>query len=102
MKTATTYQLYLGRHIDVLNRTVSGLDFSRFIKEMVVPHFPSFAVVEGTGYWKGTGESIFIITIISEDYYDAVRIHEIAEEYKRRFYQDAVLVNTFSSFPNLV
>lgn len=101
-KTATTYQIYFGKQIQVLNRCVSSLDFSRFLKEHIVPEFESFAVVEGTGYWKGIPEDVFIVTIITENFYDAITINGIAEAYKERFYQDAVLVNTFTSFPNLV
>lgn len=102
MKTATTYQFYFGKQIQVLNRSVSSLDFSRFLKEHVIPEFESFTVVEGVGYWKGVPEDVFIVTIITEDFYDAITINEIAEAYKKQFYQDAVLVNTFTSFPNLI
>lgn len=102
MKTATTYQFYFGKQIQVLNRSVSSLDFSRFLNEHVVPEFENFAVVEGIGYWKGTAEDVFILTIITENFYDAITMNSIAEAYKKQFYQDAVLVNTFTSFPNLI
>jgi hypothetical protein len=64
--------------------------------------FDSVVVTEGKGYWKGTLEDVFIVTIITDSYDDAITIHSIAEAYKKRFYQDAVLVNTFSCFPNLI
>lgn len=101
-KTATTYQFYFGKQIQVLNRAVSKLDFSRFLKEHIVPEFENFAVVEGTGYWKGEPEDVFIVTIITENFYDAIVLNGIAEAYKKQFYQDMVLVNTFTCFPNLI
>ena len=43
-KTATTYQLYFGKQIQVLSRVVSKLDFARFLKEHVIQEFENFAV----------------------------------------------------------
>ena len=102
MKTATTYQLYFGKQIQVLNRAVSKLDFARFLREHVIPEFENFAVVEGIGYWKGEPEDMFIVTIITENFYDAIVLNGIAEAYKQQFYQDMVLVNTFTCFPNII
>lgn len=100
--TATTYQLYLGRHIDLFNREVSNTDFKLFIENEILPRFSAFSHVESIGYWKNKPEKVFVVTIISEDYYDAVDINRIAESYKEKFLQEAVLVNTFSSFPNVI
>lgn len=102
LNTGTVYQIYFGRYIKVLNRTVSELDFSKFVKEEVVPEFESFSIQDGVGYWKGEPEPIKILTIMSQSYEDSLPIHCIAKSYKKRFYQDAVLVNTFSCFPNLI
>jgi hypothetical protein len=102
INTATCYQLYLGTDIEILGRTVGYHDFLRFLEEEVIPNFKSFSVTDSTGYWKGKPEPIKILTIITGDYEDAIVIKRIAEAYKKRFYQDAVLVNTFSCFPNLV
>lgn len=100
--TATTYQIVLGRNIPILDRKVSNLDLDIFIKQDVLPRFDSFTVAHCVGYWKGKPEDVCVITILSEDYYDGISINKIAESYKKKFYQDAVLVNTFSCFPNLV
>lgn len=98
----TVYQLYLGKDIEVLNRKVSDIDFDRFIQKEVIGDFESFSVTDGIGYWKGKPEAIKILTIISHSYEDALIVHRIADAYKKRFYQEAVLVNTHSCFPNLV
>jgi hypothetical protein len=102
ISTGTVYQVYFGRYIEALNRTVSELDFSKFVKDEIVPEFESFSIQDGVGYWKGEPEPIKVLTIVSQSYEDSLPIHSIAEAYKKRFYQDAVLVNTFSCFPNLV
>lgn len=100
--TATTYQVVLGRDISILNRKVSNLDLDNFVQDEVLTRFDSFTIAFCEGYWKGKVEDVCVITIVSEDYYDAININKIAEAYKKRFYQDAVLVNTFSCFPNLI
>ena len=104
----TTYQLHLGRRIEMPQlgidefRVVSDADMYQFIKATVLDWFPSFTLTNTTSYWKGQLEDVTIIQIISDDYDDALKIHQIAEDYKKRFYQEAVLVNTFSSFPNII
>jgi hypothetical protein len=47
-------------------------------------------------------EDITIITIISDDLDDACHIYDIGNKYKELFCQEAVLINTFTSFPNLI
>lgn len=100
--TATTYQIVLGRDIPILDRQVSSLDLDLFIEHEVMPRFDSFTISHCVGYWKGQPEDVCVITIVSDDYYDGININSIAEAYKKKFYQDAVLVNTFSCFPNFV
>lgn len=102
INTATTYQIVFGREIDILNRKVSNVDLDLFIQAEVLPRFNSFTVTHCGGYWKGRPEDVCVITIVSDDYYDGININSIAEAYKKKFYQDAVLVNTFSCFPNFV
>jgi hypothetical protein len=102
INSGTVYQLYLGKHIGIFDRMVSEIDFNRFITDEVLGDFESFSVTDGIGYWKGKPEPIKVLTIISYSYEDALIIHRIADSYKKRFYQDAVLVNTHSCFPNLV
>lgn len=100
--TATTYQIVLGRGISILDRKVSNLDLNKFIEQEVLPRFKSFTITECFSYWQGIKEDVCVITIISEDYSDGISINKIAEAYKKKFYQDTVLVNTLSCFPNFV
>ena len=85
ISTGTVYQIYFGRYIEVLNRTVSELDFSKFVKEEIVPEFESFSIQDGVGYWKGEPEPIKVLTIVSQSYEDSLPIHSIAEAYNKRF-----------------
>jgi hypothetical protein len=106
--TATTYQLHFGRLINVpelgakWKTKVSDRQFDEFVDENIIPNFDSFTIVYGRGYWKGDREDVTVVTIVSENLDDAFLIHEIASNYKRDFNQEAVLVNTFTSFPNLI
>ena len=107
-RTATTYQLYFGRLINVpelgqsWKTKVSDRQFDEFVKENIIPDFDSFSITYGQGYWKGEKEDVTIVTIVSEDLDDAFLIHDIASNYKNDFNQEAVMVNTFTSFPNLI
>ena len=89
--------LYFGR-----NRpgggTVGDTEWREFLDQFVTPRFPAgLTVVEATGQWKGQSgvverERSEIVTLLhSGD--DAARrlVAEVAEEYKRRFRQEAVL-----------
>ncbi|MGP9811345.1 DUF3574 domain-containing protein [Rhodopseudomonas sp. NSM] len=79
---------------------VSDADFRRFAAEEITPRFPDgFTVVDGAGQWRDTGRSRIVreksklVTIVFAD--DAGRraaLGEIAEAYKRRFRQQAVMV----------
>ncbi len=102
---STTYQLYFGRSIDLghkLMTRVSDREMNGFIEEIIVPVFDSFSVSQLQGYWKGVKEDITLITIISDDLDDACLIYDIGTKYKELFCQEAVLINTFTSFPNLI
>jgi hypothetical protein len=106
--TATTYQVYLGRNVPTpqlgheATCRVSDDMFDRFIRDNVVPRFQSFSVTNSSGYWKGEREDVSIITIISEHYFDAIDVHKIAKEYCQQFDQEAVFINSLSSFPSLI
>jgi len=104
-QTATTYQLYFGRSIDLghkLMTRVSDREMNGFIEEIIVPVFDSFSVNQCQGYWRGVREDITVVTIISDDLDDACHVYDIANKYKELFCQEAVLINTFTSFPNLI
>ena len=65
--------------------------FTEFLKSTVHKLLDSFTLTEGYGCWNGEYEKVRILTIISKDMLDEVLI--IAEEYKKQFRQESVLVN---------
>ena len=106
--TATTYLVYFGRNIPTpqlgheATCRITDEQFNKFIRDNVVPRFQSFSITDGIGYWKGERESVSIVTIISEHYFDAIDVHRIAKEYCQQFDQEAVFINSLSSFPSLI
>lgn len=78
--------------------TVSDADWQGFLDGVVTPKFPDgFTVVEGTGQWKGRSgiverERSAIVTVLhTGSAADRDAVAAVAEEYKRRFRQEAVL-----------
>ena len=106
--TATTYQLFLGRKVDTPQFgpdeyvIISDEEFQEFVRFNIASRFKSFSIVDGISYWKGESELVSIVTIVSEQYWDAIDINKIAKEYGQRFKQEAVFINSLASFPNLV
>lgn len=89
--------LYFGR-----NRPAGGIvsdeEWKSFLAEVVTPRFPAGLTVEdATGQWRGTSGAIEqerseVVILFHPDNEAASRsVHEIAQEYKRRFGQEAVL-----------
>ncbi len=72
---------------------VSQSDLDAFIQEVVTPRFPQgFTVWRAKGQWNGGNEQTAILEFVHP--YDArldTKIHEIAEEYRKRFHQEAVM-----------
>ena len=88
--------LYFGRNRP--GGTVSDTEWQRFLTEVVTPRFPQgLTVLEASGQWQSaTGvveqERSQVVTIFHPDNEAGRRsIREIAQEYKRRFQQEAVL-----------
>ncbi len=78
--------------------TVSDPEWTRFLDQVVTPHFPDgFTVVEATGRWKGQSGAIEqeqseVVTLLHSNDERARRaVAAIAAEYKARFRQEAVL-----------
>ncbi len=89
--------LYFGRNRPT-GGIVSDLDWQQFLGQVVTARFPEgLTVVEATGQWRGESgtveqEKAEVVTIMhdgGDNARDAVR--QVAEEYKRRFKQEAVL-----------
>ena len=73
--------------------TVTQSDLDAFIKEVVEPRFPQgFTVWRARGHWRGGNEETMIVEIIHPiSARDDDAVAEIADEYRRRFRQEAVL-----------
>lgn len=73
--------------------TVSQQELDAFINDVVEPRFPQgFTVWRAQGRWRGGSEEVMVLEILhplDARLGDAVR--EIADEYRRRFKQEAVL-----------
>ena len=92
------YQLYMGRG-GPEGEVVDDSHWDAFLAEAVTPRFPDgLTVLDGKGQWRGSGDVIqkeyskVLIILAPNDDKDADDlIAEVAEEYKRRFDQEAVL-----------
>ena len=73
--------------------TVTQSDLDAFIKEVVEPRFPQgFTVWRARGHWRGGNEDVMVVEIIHPiSARDDDAVAEIADEYRRRFQQEAVL-----------
>jgi hypothetical protein len=72
---------------------VTQQELDAFIAEVVTPRFPEgFTIWRAKGQWRGGDEDSFVIEMVHpfDPKIDAA-VHEIAEEYRRRFHQDAVM-----------
>ena len=72
---------------------VTQQQLDAFISEVVTPRFPEgFTIWRAKGQWRGGDESSFVIEVIHP--FDAkleASVREIAEEYRKRFHQEAVM-----------
>src|SRR5688572_17241836 len=90
-------RLFFGRSIPG-GGVVAEEDWRTFVREVVTPRFPDgFTVLRGEGQWLGADgtlarEDVVVVEIVrpAGAAGDAAVV-EIAEEYKRRFRQEAVL-----------
>lgn len=85
-------RLFFGRAIGSDGR-VTDEQWSTFVREVVEPRFSDgFTIYAAHGQWRGGSEDSFVLEVIHADDPRADRLlAEIAEEYKRRFHQEAVL-----------
>jgi hypothetical protein len=101
MTANTTYNIHLGLFVPG-SEPVSEDDWNLFLVEEVCPLFQSFSIRDELGFWRGQPEPVRVITIISDDHEDAISVFGIAKTYCERFDQENVLVNSFTSFTDLV
>lgn len=95
------YNLYLGHGIDTPRTTktrVSARAFLNWLKANVDERFPGYTLHQTMGRWEGVEEPAIVLEIITPAsktiFPDEIPwvIREIAESYKKTFFQDAVLV----------
>ena len=72
---------------------MSQADVDRFVEEIVEPRFPEgFTIWRARGEWRGGSEEVVILEIVHPAHLRLDRsVQEIAQEYRRRFRQEAVL-----------
>ena len=95
--SAFSDRLFFGRSIPG-GGEVSEAQWDKFVAEVVVPRFPEgFTVFRGAGHWKGDDgvevseqTSILEVTHAPDPTADA-KVAEIAQAYRERFNQEAVL-----------
>lgn len=73
--------------------TVTQTDLDTFLDEVVEPRFPNgFTVWRARGQWRGGSEEVMVLEIVHPiSARDDDAVAEIADEYRRRFRQEAVL-----------
>jgi hypothetical protein len=88
--------LYFGTALP--NGVVSDEDWSAFLRTKVTPRFPDgLSVWRASGQWQGkdeiiTQEDSFVLNLVHHDDEDIdATIRAIADDYKARFKQEAVL-----------
>ena len=85
-------RLFCGRSIPG-GGTVSDAELAAFVDEIVEPRFPvGFTMWSARGEWRGGGEDVIVFEFIHPRLEERDRaVREIADAYRRRFRQEAVL-----------
>ena len=84
-------RLFCGRSIPG-GGEVTDADVDKFLDEVVTPRFPGFTSWTAFGSWHGEEEKTLVLEFIhpyGREFDEKVR--EIAEEYRKRFRQEAVM-----------
>jgi hypothetical protein len=91
-------QLFFGRSIPAGGGVVSDSAWGAFLREVVTPRFPAgLTVLHAEGQWRENDgrivrEESFVLEIVHPAGPAAdADLREVAEEYKRRFRQEAVM-----------
>jgi Uma2 family endonuclease len=85
------WRIYCGRG-RANGRSVSETEMRAFVNRSIRPRFDAFTIQRVRGYWRRESEPSFVIEIVHSSDTAHQKVAEIANEYKRRFGQDAVLV----------
>lgn len=73
--------------------TITDSEIETFVAEVVEPRFPQgFTMWRARGRWQGGSEEVMVLEIVRpHDAQSEKSVAEIADEYRRRFRQEAVL-----------
>ena len=82
-----TYQVFLGTN-KPSGGVVTTYEWTQFLKQIDAT-FTGYTVETASGSWKGIKEKTFILTVITDEIKQLIRI---AEDYKSIFNQDSVLI----------
>lgn len=101
MTVATTYTITFGLFTSD-GSCVSEDEWHLFLTQQVDPLLDNYSFRDELGIWEGEPEPSRVLTYTTTEYEDALCIHAIALTYKQRFRQKAVMVNSFTSYPEYV
>ena len=82
-----TYQVFLGTN-KPSGGVVTTYEWTQFLKQIDAT-FTGYTVETASGSWKGIKEKTFILTVITDEIKQLIRI---AEDYKSIFSQESVLI----------
>lgn len=85
------WRIYCGRRRP-RGQPVTERELRSFINTSIRPRFGAFTIQRVRGYWQAMSEASFVIEIVHPSDSADPGVTEIAEDYKRRFRQDAVLI----------
>ena len=92
-----TYQVFLGTN-KPSGGTISTQEWLTFLKQ-VDAVFTGYTIETALGAWKGKREKTYILTVITDEIKQLIRI---AEDYKIIFNQDSVLIQELPVKPLFV
>ena len=92
-----TYQVFLGTNKPT-GGVVSTQEWLTFLKQ-VDAVFTGYTIETAMGAWKGQREKTYILTVITDEIKQLIRI---AEDYKMIFNQDSVLIQELPTKPLFV
>ena len=95
-------RLFCGRSIPG-GGEVTDADVDRFLDEVVTPRFPGFTSWSAVGSWQGEEEKTLVLEFVHPYGRDFdTKVREIAEEYRKRFRQQAVMRVTEPALMELI
>lgn len=101
MTTSTTYTITFGLFCPG-GSPITEDEWNLFLTSEVCPLLKSFSVRDELGFWNGEPEPCRVLTFVSHSFDDGLAIQAIARAYKTQFDQDAVMINSHTSFAEVV